>query len=91
MWDEDCLNMEVQAHIQIEPNGLGTFQFGLVLGQLDGEICEINDQEIFYLSWEGNDESDQASGGGWCRLKNDNALESRIKPHLGDSPGFRAV
>ncbi len=38
MWDEDCLNMEVQAHIQIEPNGLGTFQFGLVSGQLDGEI-----------------------------------------------------
>jgi hypothetical protein len=63
MWDEDYLNMQVQAHIQIEPNGLGTFQFGLVSGQLDGEVCEINDQEFFYFSWEGNDESEQASGG----------------------------
>ena len=64
MWDEDYLNTEVQAHIQIEPNGLGTFQFGLVSEQLDGEVCEINDQEIFYFSWEGNEESGQASGVG---------------------------
>ena len=91
MWDKHYLNMEVQAYIQIEPKGLGTFQFGLVSGQLDGEVCKIDDQEIFHFSWEGNDENDQASGGGWCRLKNDDALEGRIKLHLGDSSGFQAV
>ena len=91
MWDEDYLNMEVQAYIQIESNQLGTFQFGLVSGQLDGEVSKINGQEIFTFSWEGNDESDPASGSGWCQLKDENTLEGRIQLHLGDSSGFRAV
>lgn len=90
-WDEHYFNMEVQAYIQIESNNLGTFQFGLVSGQLDGEVSEIDGQEIFYFSWEGNDENDPASGGGWCKLKNNNTLEGRIKLHLGDSSGFRAI
>ena len=46
MWDKHYFNMEVQAYIQIEPKGLGTFQFGLVSGQLDGEVCKIDDQEM---------------------------------------------
>ena len=91
LWDEDYLNIDVQAYIQIEPGNLGRFQFGLVSGQIDGEIAEIADQEIFYFSWEGNDENDEASGAGWCRLESDDVLEGRISFHLGDSSGFRAV
>ena len=91
MWDKHYLNMEVQAYIQIEAKGLGTFQFGLVSGQLDGEVSTIAGQEIFFFSWEGNDESDEASGAGWCRLRDDDTLEGRIKLHLRDSSGFRAV
>jgi hypothetical protein len=91
MWDEDYLNMEDQAYLEIEPSNLGTFQFGLVSGQIDGEISEIADQEIFYFSWEGSDEDNEAFGAGWCRLENDNVLEGRINFHLGDSSGFRAV
>src|SRR4030095_1001833 len=37
LWDEDYLNMEVQAFIRITREGGGEFQFGLVSGQLDGE------------------------------------------------------
>jgi len=90
-WDDDYLNMEVQAYIEIKSEHLGNFQFGLVSGQLDGEVAQIGDHEIFYFSWEGGDENDPASGAGWCQLKDNDTLEGRINIHLGDSSGFRAV
>jgi hypothetical protein len=47
LWDEDYFNMEVQAYIQIKSNGIGEFQFGLVSGQIDGEIANEGNQERF--------------------------------------------
>lgn len=35
LWDVESFNMEVQAYIQIEINGFGKFQFGLVSGQIE--------------------------------------------------------
>jgi hypothetical protein len=32
--------MEGQAYIKIDKRGLGDFQFGLVTGQIDGEIMK---------------------------------------------------
>jgi hypothetical protein len=29
LWDEEYFNMETQAYIEIAPNNLGDFQFGL--------------------------------------------------------------
>lgn len=37
-WDEDYYNMEVQAFIRITENNMGSFQFGLVSGEIDGEV-----------------------------------------------------
>jgi hypothetical protein len=36
MWDEEYFNMEVQAYMQIDEKGYGDFQFGLVVGDIDG-------------------------------------------------------
>jgi hypothetical protein len=41
--------------------------------------------------WEGNDESDPASGRGWAALEEDGSLRGHIYFHLGDDSGFRAV
>jgi len=90
LWDEDYWNMEVKAFIKIDPKGMGEFQFGLVSGQIDGEIVEDGADERFEFTWEGNDECDPASGSGWLRLKNKNLVEGRIKFHLGDSSGLVA-
>ena len=84
-WDEDYFNMEVQAYIEIGENDLGYFQFGLVSGQIDGEVERCGDEERFFFTWEGNDESDPALGAGWLRIKDENTLEGKIKLHLGDS------
>ena len=84
-WGETYVNMEVQAYIKIDAKGLGAFQFGLVSGQLDGEIVKDGDRERFEFTWDGSDEGEPMSGGGWLRLVNKDSLEGRIKLHLGDS------
>jgi hypothetical protein len=38
LWDYDYVNMERQAFVEIDPDNLGSFQFGLVRGQLDGYL-----------------------------------------------------
>jgi hypothetical protein len=89
-WDEDYFNMEVQAYLRIDESGSGDFQFGLVTGQIDGEIVKDKSGEILEFTWEGADENDEAFGSGWLKLKNKNALEGKIKFHNGDSSLFSA-
>mgnify|MGYP000602844378 CR=1 FL=1 len=90
LWDEDYFNMEVQAFIEIEEDGLGYFQFGLVSGQIDGRIFKLADLERFEFTWEGNDECDHACGSGWIQIKKPKELIGGIKIHLGDFSTFKA-
>jgi len=90
-WDEDYCNMEVQAFIQIGSNGIGNFQFGLVSGEMDGEIIKTGDTERFEFTWEGNDENDPVSGSGWLMFIGKDKLKGRIKFHLGDASGLFAI
>lgn len=90
MWDSDYLDMEVEAYIEIDQTGSGEFQFGLVSGEIDGEVVKDRDDERFEFTWDGNDECDPASGSGWLRLKGKNSLDGRIKFHQGDSSSLVA-
>ena len=83
--DDDYLNMEVPAFIRITREGRGELQFGLVSGQLDGEVVRTTAGERFEFTWEGNDECDPASGSGWLVMTAKNELEGNIKIHHGDS------
>ena len=49
-----------QAYVRIDSEGLGEFQFGLVSGEIDGEIVEDGTDERFEFTWGGNDECDPA-------------------------------
>jgi hypothetical protein len=89
-WDEDYFNMEVQAYIEIDKRGSGDFQFGLVTGQIDGEIVKDGSGEKLEFTWEGNDENDAAFGSGWLKLQDKNTAEGKIKFHQGDSSLFTA-
>jgi len=89
-WDEEYLNMEVQAYIQIRRDGGGDFQFGLVRGEIDGEVVKTGDKDRFEFTWDGNDECDEESGSGWLEMESRNKLEGRIKIHHGDSSTLSA-
>lgn len=90
MWDEDYFNMETQAYLEIQPDNLGNFQFGLVSGYLDGYLEQIGAKERFTFTWEGQDEMDEASGNGWMELQEEDQVTGLINLHLGDSSTFEA-
>src|SRR5688500_17841355 len=89
-WDEDYFNMEVQAYIEIDSKNTGHFQFGLVSGQIDGEIVEEGETKRFEFTWEGNDEMDPVGGSGWMEVVEPDVIEGKIKIHQGDSSTFSA-
>ena len=89
-WGEDYFNMEVQAYLEIDNRGSGDFQFGLVTGQIDGEIVKDASGEKLEFTWEGGDENDEASGSGWLKLEDKDTLEGKFKFHQGDSSLFSA-
>ncbi|MGR3317657.1 MAG: hypothetical protein ACUZ8O_04185 [Candidatus Anammoxibacter sp.] len=90
MWEADYFNEGVKAYVKIKSDGMGDFQFGYVQGQIDGEVFKEESDEKLIFSWEGNDESDLATGAGWLKLKDKNTLEGWIKFHCGESSGFLA-
>jgi len=91
MWDADYFNMERQAYLEIKSDGLGDFQFGLVTGQMDGEVEMSGNNERFSFTWDGNDELDPVCGSGWISLLGSNKFIGKIKIHLGDSSEFKGV
>ncbi len=90
LWDEDYFNMEVQAYVEVRPDNLGNFQFGLVSGYLDGYLEDELPKERFVFTWEGQDEMDPMTGSGWMRLQGESEVKGLIKLHLGDRSGFKA-
>ena len=88
-WDEDYINMEVQAYLKINREGGGEFQFGLVRGHIvDGWIDE--DGESYEFRWEGSDEMDEASGTCLLSLTGKDHIEGELTFDNGDSSGFLA-
>jgi hypothetical protein len=90
MWDEEYFKIETKAYIEIPQDYAGEFQFGLVVGSLDGEIEEMNGKERFVFDWDGQDEIDEASGSGWMQLVRANEIKGLIKFHRGDRSTFKA-
>jgi hypothetical protein len=90
MWSGDYFNMEVQAYIEVESNGLGEFQFGLVQGNLSGYVETIDEIQRFAFTWDGCDEMDEASGSGWLKIVSSNQVEGLFHFHYGDRSLFKA-
>jgi len=89
-WDNDYMDMEVEAFLKIEIDGAGEFQFGLVHGWIDGHVTTRDGKSAIEFSWEGNDEMDPATGRGWAIQEDENTLSGMIFFHQGDKSGFIA-
>ena len=81
--------METEGHFIFEEDELGSFQFGLVQGQIDFRIEKTGEIERLEFSWEGQDENDVAIGRGWAVIQNDH-LEGQFYFHLGNDSWFKA-
>lgn len=88
--EEKNFNMDVQAYIDIEPRNLGSFQFGLISGEIDGKVVRYTGKERFEFTWLGHDEGEPANGSGWIELKDSETLEGEFRIHFGDDSKFQA-
>ena len=82
--------METQAYIEIKENNMGSFQFGLVSGDIDGEEVGSGSKFRFEFTWEGDDEGTPMNGSGWLKSSGQNSITGKIKIHLGDSSWLKA-
>lgn len=89
-WDAGYFDIEVPAHITIRDDLTGRFQFGLVQGDMDARVSEIDGLTHVEFSWSGVDENDPVSGRGWLCVTGDQA-QGRISIHLGDDSAFAAM
>jgi hypothetical protein len=91
MWDEDYLNEEVQAFIEFDDRGSGSFQFGYVQGIIDYREGLRGGQPAAEFSWEGGDGADGTplTGRGWAMLEGE-GLHGLIAIHMGDESEFEA-
>jgi hypothetical protein len=88
-WDQDYIDLVVPGYITFRADHLGAFQLGAVHGDLDYRIEPYRDTERLEFSWEGADEMDPVSGGGWALIE-DGQLQGRIDFHAGDDSGLTA-
>ncbi len=89
-WDQDYLNMEVQAFIRIDNKGTGEFQFGLVSGQIQGRFKKGTDGVTFDFNWEGSDEGEYVSGNGWIHYRDNENAEGEVRFYSGEISLFKA-
>jgi len=89
-WDREYVNMEVPGHFTFKKDGTGQFRFGLVQGEMDYRLENMDGKARIDFSWEGQDELDPVSGRGWAVIEN-NELHGRIFFHMGDDSTFRAI
>jgi hypothetical protein len=90
-WDEDYLHEEVQAYIEFDEKGGGSFQFGYVQSVMDCRTAKRDGKPAVEFSWEGGDGADGTplTGRGWATLEG-GELHGMICIHLGDDSEFVA-
>jgi hypothetical protein len=88
-WEEDELNEEGQAFIEIKPGGFGHFQCGLLSGDVDCFETHGDGKPAIEWSWEGVSEMNECSGRGWATLEGD-LLQGMIFIHGDDHSDFVA-
>ena len=88
-WEQEYVNMEVPGYFIFNKDGTGSFQFGLVQGEMDCRLENADGKVRIAFSWEGQEESDPVSGRGWAMIE-DEDLQGRIFFHQGDESAFRA-
>ena len=85
-YTSDFPDMVEPAYIVFDGKGGGEFAFGCVTGAIHG----AGNTDTVDFFWTGNDEMDEACGGGEATLQPDGSLNGQICFHGGDEANFIA-
>ena len=90
-WEDEYLDEEVQAYIEFDGKGSGSFQFGYVQGRMDCRTTKRDGEPAVEFSWEGGDGADGTplTGRGWAVIQGEE-LTGTICIHMGDDLEFVA-
>lgn len=88
-WDQDYVDMDVPGHFTFGSGRSGSFQFGMVQGQMDCRPAYPSVQRMEF-TWHGFDEGDELTGRGHAEIV-DGELHGHLYIHLGDDSAFRAA
>lgn len=66
----------------------GRYHFGLSDGEISGAVREFGGKALLIFGFDGSDEMDTVSGGGWARINERGELEGEFLDYYGE---FRAV
>ena len=91
-WEDDFLDEEVEAFIDFNEEGTGSFQFGYVRGFMDHYRTKKRDgKRVAQFGWDGGDGADGTplEGIGWAILEG-GELTGTICIHQGDDSEFVA-
>ena len=73
----------VRLKARYEDTVNGEYECGLSNGMIDGAVRSFGGEHIVVFGFEGMDEMDMESGGGWMRLRDDGLLEGEFVNNLG--------
>jgi hypothetical protein len=90
MSDAPHLDTAVEAFIKIDEEHGGSFQFGLVQGEIDWRPTRRRRRPAIVFTWSGRDGRTPASGRGWAVLDTDRRLRGKVFIHQGRDTSFSA-
>jgi hypothetical protein len=75
---DEAIDLLGPGYIQFGTDPTGHFRFIAVEGWMDCQSGRHDGRPCVEFTWEGNDESDPASGRGWAALEEDGSLRGHI-------------
>ena len=88
-WDRDYIDLIVPGYFEFGADGLGSFQFGTVGGELDCRLAAEHQKSRIEFSWLGQIDNDDGCGRGWAELSG-GELHGHLFMHMGDDSWFKA-
>ena len=88
LWDRDAIDLLGPSFLTITSDGMGSFRFIAVEGQIDCRFDERGDLPLVEFTWDGSDDGRPTSGRGWVRQDADATVVGRMFLHLADDSGF---
>lgn len=89
-WDNEFMDAECPAFIELADGGHGEFHFGYVHCGINWRPEQLPSGPGAAFSFDGNDEMSPTRGRGWAMVQVDGTLKGHLYFHQGDNSAFWA-